>query len=249
MQRPTLTLMKFPTLFAFVLLLSNTSCGLTYKVLLGVDVSPEWNTDKQIAKQAKAYDIPIEYNLVLDTATYRRELKNLYSDTLNYTTITNLDSSHYNTLKKARNDDRQPTQFRLFNQDGIEIFKMVNCYVDPPIPANWNVEGCFDTFPPKTSIESLNIHLFQLDFLLSHSAYLHKQKFDYTSLPATDYYGVIIWNKFFNRPSRKLIKTAREYIENTDQAITLIYINNQNQFVWSILDAEEKEKMKMELRD
>lgn len=226
-----------------------SSCGLTYGVLLGIDVSPDWNTDKQIAKQAKAYDIPTAYNLVLDTATYRRELKNLYSDTLNHTNITNLDSSYYKTLKKARNDDRQPTQFRLFNQDGIEIFKMVNCYVDPPIPMNWNVEGCFDAFPPKTSIESLNIHLFQLDFLLSHSAYLNKQKFDYASLPKAEYYGVIIWNDFFKRPSRKLIKTTREYVEKSSESIALIYINNQNQFVWSVADAEEKEKIKIKIMD
>ena len=226
-----------------------SSCGLTYGVLLGIDVSPDWNTDKQIAKQAKAYDIPTAYNLVLDTATYRRELKNLYTDTLNHTAITNLDSSYYKTLKKARSDDRQPTQFRLFNQDGIEIFKMVNCYVDPPIPMNWNVEGCFDAFPPKTSIESLNIHLFQLDFLLSHSAYLNKQKFDYASLPKAEYYGVNIWNDFFKRPSRKLIKTTRDYVEKSGESIALIYINNQNQFVWSIAEAEEKEKIKMELQD
>ena len=231
---------------AFLLLLLS-SCSLTYGVLLGIDTSPHWNTDKQLAKQAKAFDIPTEYNLVLDTTTYRRELKNLYTDTLNHISIINLDSSDYKTLKKARNDDRQPTQFRLFNQDGQEIFKMVNCYVDPPIPMNWNVEGCFDTFPPKTSIESLNIHLFKLGFLLSHSAYLGKQKFDYASLPAADYYGVIIWNKFFHRPSRKLIKTAREYVEKSGESIALIYINNQNQFVWSISDAEEKEKIKMDL--
>ncbi len=242
-----MTLHKLTGLTIFGILFS--SCSLTYGVLLGIDTSPGWNSDKQLAKQAKAYDIPTEYNLVLDTASYRRELKNLYSDTLIHTTIINLDSSYYKTVKEARSDDRQPTQFRLFNQDGIEIFKMVNCYVDPPIPMNWNVEGCFDTFPPKTSIASLNIHLFQLDFLLSHATYLNGQRLDYTSLPAADYYGVIIWNKFFHRPSRKLIKTARAYVEKSGETIALIYINNQNQFVWSVSDAEEKEKMKIELMD
>ena len=232
-----------------VLIIMFSSCGLTYRVLLGIDASPEWNTDEQIAKQAKDYDIPTEYNLVLDTATYRRELKKLYSDSLKQITIINLDSTEYKTLKKARNDDFQPTQFRLFNQDGFEIFKMVNCYVDPPIPANWNVDGCFDAFPPKTSIETLNIHMFQLDFLISHTAYLNGQTFDYTSLPKSDFYGVIIWNEFFNRPSRKLIKTVKEYVEKSDHSIALIYINNQNQFLWSILDAKEKEEMKIDLKD
>ncbi len=242
--------MKLPIIiFSFLFILLNTGCGVAYRVLLGIDASPDWNTDEQIAKQAKAYNIPPEYNLVLDTSTYRRALNNLYSDTLNHTTITNLDSSYFKLLKKARNDDRQPTQFRLFNQYGIEIFKMVNCYVDPPIPMNWNVDGCFDAFPPKTSHETLNIHLIQLDFLLSHTAYLHKQTFNYSSLPKADYYGVIIWNDFFKRPSRKLIKTVREYVEKTDQSITLIYINNQNQFLWSMLDKVEKEKMKKELQD
>lgn len=223
------------------------SCGLTYKVLLGVDVSPEWNTEKQIEKQAKRYSIPTEYNLLLDTASYRKELKYIYAEAYKALEINQGDSSHLANLRKARNDDLQPAQFRLFDQKGVEVFKLVNCYIDPPIPLDWNVDGCFDAFPPNISYEALNIHMFSLEFLLSHVTRIQQQKFAYTDLPEADFYGVIFWNDYFKRPSRRLIKTVREFIDKTGNSISLIYINNHNQFLWSAMDSYSKEQVKKEL--
>jgi len=234
---------KLITLSITLILVS--SCGLTYSVILGIDTTPEWKTDEQIAKQAKKYSIPTEYNLLLDTASYKRELKHIYSEAKNVLKINQSDSSDFTNLKKARNDDLQPTQFRLFDQNGVEIFKLVNCYIDPPIPLKWNVNGCFDSFPPKTSIETLDIHMFPLEFLLSHTSNIHQQKFAYTGLPEAEYYGVILWNDYFKRPSRRLIKTVHEYMEKTDKPVTMIYINNHNQFLWSVMNSEEKEKVKI----
>lgn len=226
-----------------------SSCGLTYKVLLGVDVSPEWNTEKQIVKQAKRYSIPAAYNLRLDTASYKRELKVIYSEAYKGLESNQEDSIHLAILKKARNDDMQPVQFRLFDQSGVEVFKLVNCYIDPPIPINWNVDGCFDSFPPKTSIEALNIHMFSLEFLLAHATLMQQQQIAFNDLPEADYYGVIFWNDYFKRPSRRLIKTVREYIDKTDKSIALLYINNHNQVLWSMFDAETKEKVKKGVKD
>jgi hypothetical protein len=238
---PQVNLIKLITLSALTLLLS--SCGLTYKILLGVDTTPRWNTDEQIVKQAKKYNIPAEYNLVLDTTSFTKDLKKVYKEALQKINITNGDSSSYHNLKKARNDDFQPTQFRLFDQNGSEIFKIVNCYVDAP-PIDWNVEGCFDSFPPVTPFETLNIHLFDLDFLLTHASYIDNHKLSFDALPKAEYYCVILWNEFMKRPSKRLIKTVSEYLDKFDPSIVLIYINSQNQVIWPSLDAEEKEKVK-----
>ena len=220
-----------------------TSCGIMYSVLLGVDSTPNWKSNKEISKQAKRYKIPTEYNLTLDTAAYYDGLSEIYSKAKELT-ISEEDSTGYFALKRVAKDDSQPTQFRLFDKNGIEIFKIVNCYVDPPIPMNWNVQGCFDTFPPRIDIESLNSHYFDLKFLLERSSTLDNRKITFTSLPQADYYGVILWNDFMQRPSRKLIKTVREYAEDSNQTIHLIFINNQNAYLWQAMDPETKEKVK-----
>ncbi|HKL40906.1 MAG TPA: hypothetical protein VJ894_09510 [Cryomorphaceae bacterium] len=234
----------------FLLLLPMiTGCGLLYQVLLGVDSTPEWKSDKEVEKQAKKYNIPSDYNLVLDTAKYYHGLSEIYSDKAEELNITKKDSSRYSKLNKALKDDTQPAQFRLFEKNGTEIFKIVNCYLDPPIPMNWNVNGCFDEFPPKTDIESLNSHNYDLQFLLNHANTLDQKKLSLAELPDSDYYGVILWNDFFRRPSRKLIKTVREYIEDSDQSVHLIYINNQNAYLWQLMDSETRERVKIALQE
>lgn len=154
------------------------------------------------------------------------------------------DSSQFFKLKKALNDDTQPVHFRLFDKQGTEIFKIVNCYVDPPIPMSWNVDGCFDTFPPTIAIETLNIHSYDLNFLLSHSSLSNQGKMTLNELPQADYYGVIIWNAFFRRPSRKLFKEVRKNLKKTDASVVMIYINNHNAYLWQIMDSKSKERVK-----
>jgi hypothetical protein len=232
------------TLSLISLILVLTGCGVIYRVLLGVDTTPGWKSDKQISKSAKQYKIPTEYSLIMDTASFHSGLKEIYKDIFEELNISEQDSSEYFKAKNVKKDDSQPVQFRLFDNQGREIFKMVNCYVDPPIPMSWNVNGCFDTFPAQTDIESLNTHYFDLDFLLENSRYLDKKKVIRSELPQADYYGVILWNDFFIRPSKKLIKTVRKYIDKSDEDIVLLYIDNQNAFIWPLLDAENKEKVK-----
>lgn len=52
-------------------------------------------------------------------------------------------------------DDLQPTQFRVFDDSVNELFKIVNCCIDPFILMNWNVEECLNSFPLRTLIKSL----------------------------------------------------------------------------------------------
>jgi len=227
--------------------LTMTSCGLAYKVLLGIDSTPEWNSDDDIIRQAKKYDIASQFNLVLDTASYDAGLREIYRKLVSDLDLSDKDSTEYFSLKEAWSDDSQPVQFRLFDSQGVEIFKLVNCYVDPPIPMNWNVENCFDVFPPQVNIESLNSHNFDLEFLLSYSSYLDGSKLQFSDLPMDRYYAVITWNEFFKRPSKKLINEVKEYIKSNDQSKTLIYINNQNATLWSMMDSEMKEYVKEQL--
>jgi len=235
-------------IFSLLLLQLLSGCGLAYKVLLGVDSRPNWNSNKQINRQAKRYKIPDEYNLILDTAVYYKGLKEIYTLKKKELTITDKDSSAYSALKAVYKDDTQPTQFRLFEKDGNEVFKIVNCYVDPPIPMNWNVDGCFNAFPPKIDIASLNAHNYDLNFLLKNSSTMDKRKITFADLPKSNYYGVIIWNDFFQRPSRKLIKTVRKYVARSGQSVHLIFINNHNAYLWQEMDANTKEKVKTYLQ-
>lgn len=231
-------------LLIITLVIVFSSCGLMYRVLLGVDTSPSWQLEDGIILQAKKYNIPEQYNLVLDTSAYYAGLNELYNTLFQELEIEEKDSTEYLKLKNVFKDDSQPVQFRLFDKSGAEIFKMVNCYVDPPIPMNWNVDGCFDSFPPKTTIESLNSHNFDLNFVLSKASTLSEKKLQLSDLPQSDYYGVIMWNGFFKRPSKNLIKTVRNKIKDSNESVLLLFINNQNAYLWQVMDDESKSKVK-----
>jgi len=233
--------------FIIILIPAFSSCGLLYRVILGVDTTPTWQTKRQIEKQSKKYDIPTQYSLIQDTALYYHFVDSVYKDTLDAIEISENDSSTYYLHRNIYKDDAQPTQFRLYDSNGMGLFKIVNCYVDPPIPMDWNVDGCFNSFPPTIDIKSLNHHYFDLDLLLHTSKTMEGNTLQMADLPKADYYGVIVWNKFFKRPSKKLIQTIREYAENSEASIQLIYINNHNAFMWDMMDkemrAEAKEKL------
>jgi hypothetical protein len=113
---------------------------------------------------------------------------------------------------------------------------------------NWNVNECFNEFPPSIDIESLNSHNYDLRFLLSCSKTIDKNELNLTDLPKSDYYGVIIWNEIFQRPSRKLIKTVKEYIEDPAKSVQLIFINNQNAYLWQVMDPRTREEIKTALQ-
>ncbi len=216
---------------------------MAYRTLLGVDTSPDWVETQDINKQAKKYNIPAAYNFVLDTASFRNSIKTLYLKVADSLKLADTDSTKKHVFKKALNDDLQPTQFRLFTKNGQEIFKLVNCYIDPPIPMNWNIDGCFNVFPPKISYETLAIHRFDLNFLLTHVSGIDGQKITLANLPKADYYAVVFWNDFYKRPSRKLIKRVQKYVKNQDENIALIYINNQNQVIWGAMNFEQKQSV------
>jgi len=192
---------------------------------------------------SEKYRIPEGSLLILDTAGYYRDLKQIYREVLNEPAIKN-DSAALALHKKALKDDTQPVQFRLFDRNGTEIFKMVNCYVDPPTKMDWNVGGSLDAFPPKTDIESLNIHHFSLDLLLKNASLPSGEKLSKDQLPQADHYAVVTWNSFIKRPSKRLIEAAREYVSGSGKSVELLFINNHNAYLWAVMGEEDRERVK-----
>lgn len=225
--------------------LTLTGCGLAAKVLFGIDATPNWLFKEDIVRYTEKQGIPMEYSFVMDTARYYNELQALYRDIYTKTPALQTDSLAYEQFAKVLKDDSQPTQFRLFNKEGKELFKLVNCYVEQPIAMNWNVQGCLNTFPPQINSETLNQHYYDLDFLLSNIHRLENgSSISRADLPQADYYAVIFWNSFFKKPSRKLIKTIRNYVAEQDADIQLLYINNHNAEIWALADTAAKERIK-----
>jgi hypothetical protein len=106
---------------------------------------------------------------------------------------------------------------------------------------NWNIDGCFDVFPPKIDEENLNIHNQDLNFFLNNITKLNGDSVQIIDLPKSDYYMVVLWNSFYIKPYRKLIKTVKKYIKsNPEKSITPIYINNHNAQLWSVLDSAQR---------
>lgn len=229
-------------LLFFVCFCLNLTVGC--KLLLGVDSSPNWLTDEDHRNLAQKLEIPVEYNLIMDTVSYYSELKTLYNSIYNQIMQSNQDSAEYENQKMSFKDDSQPVQFRLFDSKGDEIFKIVNCYVDKPIAADWNVEGCLDVFPPQINYQSLNTHNFNLDFLLSHTTRVgEQQKMTFNMLPKADYYGVIVWNRVYKKYAKKLIEDVRKKVAKEDRSVVLLYVSNHNEILWQYMTVADKEKV------
>lgn len=229
-------------LFSCILISSLSSCKIFYRISLGLDSTPSWYTVEQTQKLAKKRKIPIDRNLEMDTVSYANAVTSFYQNRWDSLKQTDIDSNEIRLFKRIWKDDVQPVRFHLYTADGTEIFKVVNCYVDPLFPMNWNIDGCLDQFPPRTNIESLQTHNFDLEFMLSHTHGVDTPDLRLENLPKADYYGVIVWNRFMVKPSRKLIKQIQEYVEHQDESIELIYIFNQKEFLWPYLDEENKKE-------
>lgn len=235
-------------LFAFLF----SGCKLMYRTLLGVDTQPNIMSTEKIAKKSKRYGVD-------QNANYTLRVEDSYIDTVKayvtkaYDSLDTLtDAVEIARLRKNTSNDLQPVQLRYFNAEGKAIFKMVNCYVDPPIPMKWNVEGSLDQFPPKTpDIKSLKEDVNQdLDFFLPYIVTSDEEELTMADLPNADYYVIIFWNSFFIRPSKKLIKQVKRYHKkHEDENIHVIYVNNHNAHLWGYLTEEQKETVKEEIEN
>lgn len=235
-----------------MILIVAAGCGPTYRVLLGLDNRPKWKSEKAIAKDFKKRKIPENQQYVLDTASYSNAVKAELRDRLEAMEgdTVPLDSSVVKQMFKVANDNLQPVQVRWFNSSGEPIFKLVNCYIDPPIPMRWNVEGSFDTFPPHNDIEYLQLGNKPLEYFLPHIQTVSGLLVTLSELPEADYYAVVFWNDFFIRPSKKLIKLLKEYDqEHGEQETHYLFVYNHNAQIWSRMTAEQQESAREQWRE
>lgn len=222
-----------------------SSCSIAYRVLLGVDSTPSWKSDKHVQRDFKHANLPAAQSYVLDTASFYKATIAFYRTGFDSTPQTSSDSLKQNRLRKALNDDLQPVQIRFYDAKGTPLFKLVNCYLDPPIPMRWNVAGSFDQFPPANDIAQLNDFLLPMDFFLPHLQPLSTDSQSPKALPAADYYAILMWNDFMIRPSRKLIKSMRDYQkQHADKKIHFLYVNNHNAYLWPMLDSAGQAEVK-----
>ncbi len=222
-----------------------SSCSIAYRVLLGVDSTPSWKSNKQVQRDFKRANLPATQSYVLDTASLYSATIAFYRSGYDSTPQTSSDSLKQNRLRKALNDDLQPVQIRFYDAKGAPLFKLVNCYLDPPIPMRWNVAGSFDQFPPANNIAQLNDFLLPMDFFLPHLQPLSAASQSTTALPAADYYAILMWNDFMIRPSRKLLRSMRSYQkQHADKKIHFLYVHNHNGYLWPMLDADSQAEIK-----
>jgi hypothetical protein len=243
--------LKFANLFTIVIItVFTTSCGLLYRTILGIDSTPSWKSLKQIQKDSKKFKIPESHSYILDTASYYSAVIDIYN---NRKEELKKDSSQMDSLDWFRakanvNNDLQPVQIRYFDQDGKPLFKMINCYIDGYISMSWNVDSCFETFPPQT-IDGLSYDTNEnLAFFIPHLTTLNEEKVQISDIPKADYYAIVFWNSFMIKPSRTLIKQLKEYEENNpDKNTYFLYVNNHNSQIWNMLTKEQKQEGKVEL--
>ncbi|MDP2187202.1 MAG: hypothetical protein Q8J69_00835 [Sphingobacteriaceae bacterium] len=232
-------------LLAIFILFTASGCSIAYRVLLGVDSTPSWKSSEQVQRDFKRQKLPAAQSYVLDTASFYKATIAFYRTGYGSLPKTATDSLQQKRLRKGLNDDLQPVQIRFYDAKGTPLFKLVNCYLDPPIPMRWNVAGSFDQFPPANDIAQLNDFLLPMDFFLPHLLPLSPASGSLQTLPKADYYAILMWNDFMIRPSRKLLKSMRNYQKQyPDKNIHFLYVNNHNAELWPMLDAASQAKIK-----
>lgn len=229
-----------------LILLMTTNCKLAFRALLGVDVSPDFITDKKIDRKAKRYGIPKESLFTLDLGTYGDSILAIRDYKINE--LEQDDSLLIQRIKNNAKNDVQPVQVRYFNSEGESIFKMVNCFIDPPIPMKWNVDGSLDEFPPKPIDELKEDIDHDLTFFLPMITDREGNKITLQDIPEATHYAIVFWNNFFIRPSKRLIRQIRRYDRKKGEGKTyFLFVNNHNAHLFNYLSDEDKIKVIEEL--
>ena len=108
------------------------------------------------------------------------------------------------------------------------------------------MQGCFNTFPPKTIQELESDVNENLAFFLPHIKSLGGMEVTLDSLPNSDYYAIVFWNNYMIGPSKKLIKQLKKYQTNYPSKNTFfLFVYNQNAFIWNaVTDTQKNELLK-----
>tara|TARA_R110002050_G_scaffold200591_1_gene335522 strand:+ start:66539 stop:67216 length:678 start_codon:yes stop_codon:yes gene_type:complete len=221
-----------------------------YRVILGVDSNPGWKSHDQIVKDFKRFKIPESNSFVLDTASYTNAVLSVYNIRKEKIKKDSLltDSLDWYFAESNANNDLQPVQIRYFDQNGKPLFKMINCYIDGYLKMSWNVDSCFDTFPPK-SIEYLSYDTNEnLDFFIPYIKTLNGESLQLNKIPKSSFYAIVFWNSYMRKPSKTLINQIRKTeLNNPTKNTYIFYVNNHNASLWDLLDTENKKLLQQEL--
>ena len=221
------------------------SCGLTYRTVLGIDTTPNWKLANDIDHDFDRWDVPRAQRFTLDTASYQREvIREARAAFAQLPVTVREDSVRKKRHRKVLNDNLQPTQIRYFDAQGQPIFKVVNCYLDG-MAGDWNVNGAFDQFPPRTPDSLLEQGNQPLEFFLSHLRSVSGTVPTHDELPVADYYALLFINDYFIRPSRAAVRQVRRL--NKGHNVHVLYVHNQNAQIWPLLDEQQRAQLRTEL--
>lgn len=231
-----------------------SGCRVVYRTLLGIKMKLTWMGPEKLAKDFKKKGVPTDQAFALDTASYQHAVVAMYKSESDSVfpegPLSREDSLAVKIMRRRMNDDLQPVQVRYFTADGSPIFKLVNCYLDPPIPMSWNVEGAFDEFPPRPVTALRDVVDDSLSFFLKHIRHLDGSPFAASDLPKADYYAVLFINDYMVRPSRKLLKQVRKYHKgHPERQVHVLYVNNHNATMWWMMEPETRERVKAQLAE
>jgi hypothetical protein len=230
-------------LFGLVIIFLFSNCRLAYRTLLGVDIKPDFMIRKEVVRKAKRYGVPTEQLYVMDIGVYADTILAIRDHSIASQEIA--DSSTLFKIKNQTKNDLQPVQVRFFDGNKDPIFKLVNCFVDPPIPMRWNVDGALDEFPPKPLEELKQEEDYDLSFFLPMLKDTKGNAISLNDLPEAEYYAVIFWNSFFIRPSKRLIRQIQRYNKKKGAGKThFLFVNNHNAHLFNYVQENREEALK-----
>lgn len=210
-----------------VLLALLTSCA----SIMGVRNNATWLDNEVLKSQFATYQIPAKNQFLLNDTSYTAAIKKTVFNS------NKLDSQEVVLKKAIAKDNLQPLQIRYFDNNGNQIFRLVNCYVPPS--SNWNVDGCFDVFPPSLRHQKDNQLEHKLDFFLNHITDLDGNKLSKADLPASNYYALVFWNDIFYKMSYSMIQTINQYNQlHSKKGIFTFYVNNHNSTIQLIKEVK-----------
>jgi len=192
-------------IFLFLICIFSSSCNSLFYLAYGIH-EPKVLSANSIKKLSNKYGI---------SAAKNYELKVGY-----YEFLKALDSNTYNAQIQ---NHLQPLQALYYNPNGQMISYHVNCYAGGFPNLNWNQEGAFNTFPPKTiaPLDSI-LSLDQLKKYLNPIS--ENQIFSPKPYPV-----VVFWNRMMGRQTKRLIKLVKENAKGiNNEDIDWYFVNNDN---------------------
>lgn len=115
----------------------------------------------------------------------------------------------------------QPLQVLYYNEIGDMISYHVNCNAGGFPKLNWNRNGLFEAFPPKTQTKPN--HIVTQNFLENNLALPSKKGADYTVF--------VFWNLLLEKQSRLLLGQVEKNLKLTDKKVNVVLVNNDKWYL------------------